>query len=293
MNSVPLCSIVLVLLVSLIKASTPDPSTFWYVSLSLSLTKCTNTTSNVRRYSVWTDPQSGEKFDLQRMAKGRGWVVKGSREAENEVYYTNICTEVTHKCDKSKVSGPAVATQFGDNVCEGTMGVVTKPKWSLIKKNDPSYGVQVLWGGGDDCGQVGDRQVLIQVRCNSGLSSTRTVSGTEPEMCHYVLAFEGPDGCPGFDASEGGSGWTFIIFIIFGFSAYCGLGVLYNTKYNNLKGAEAIPNSKFWKEFPDLVKEGCQFSYVKAMEMKNKYYSGGNYGYDQADFNDIDEEETY
>ena len=209
------------------------------------------------------------------------------------MYYTNICTEVTHKCDKSKVSGPAVATQFGDNVCEGTMGVVAKPKWSLIKKNDPSYGVQVLWGGGDDCGQVGDRQVLIQVRCNSGLSSTRTVSGTEPEMCHYVLAFEGPDGCPGFDASEGGSGWTFIIFIIFGFSAYCGLGVLYNTKYNNLKGAEAIPNSKFWKEFPDLVKEGCQFSYVKAMEMKNKYYSGGNYGYDQADFNDIDEEETY
>ena len=39
MNSVPLCSIVLVLLVSLIKASTPDPSTFWYVSLSLSLSQ--------------------------------------------------------------------------------------------------------------------------------------------------------------------------------------------------------------------------------------------------------------
>ena len=98
----------------------------------------------------------------------------------------------------------------------GYDGSCGKTQVESIKKDNPSYGVQVLWGGGDDCGQVGDRQVLIQVRCNR--FSTRTVSGTEPEMCHYVLAFEGPDGCPGFDASEGGSGWTFIILIIFGFS---------------------------------------------------------------------------
>lgn len=219
--------------------------------------------------------------------------MKSERENMNEVYYTNICTEVTHTCDKSKVSGPAVATQFGDNVCEGTMGIVAKPKWSLIKKDDPSQGVQVLWGGGDSCDQTGDRQVLIQVRCNSGISETRVVSGTEPEMCHYILQFEGPDGCPGFDGSDGSDGWDFVLLVIVGFTLYCGLGVLYNTKYHNLRGAEAIPNSKFWKEFPDLVKEGCQFSYVKATELKNKYYSGGSQGYSQADFNDIDEEGSY
>ena len=54
---------------------------------------------------------------------------------------------------------------------------------------------------------------------------------------------------------------------------------------NNLKGKTFRTTGG---RVSHLVKEGCQFSYVKVMEMKNHYYSGGHYGYDQADFNDID-----
>ena len=46
--------------------------------------------STVHTHSVWTDPQSGEKFDLQRMARGRGWVVKSERE--------NMITSKRDKC---------------------------------------------------------------------------------------------------------------------------------------------------------------------------------------------------
>jgi len=240
----------------------------------------------------WTDPSSGESFNLQGMAQkdaGQGWVVHPSGH-QSEIFYTNICTEVTHECKGSANGGPAVATQFQNNQCIANLAVVANPQWSLLESGNPEAGVQVKWAGGDACGneKPEGRDLTIKVACDRSLSQTEFVDAGEPSMCTYVMNFKGPDGCPGNNPDGLGSGWTFVVLVLVGFSLYCGLGTLYNVKRNNLQGTEALPNSAFWKDLPDLVKTGCKFSYEKAKELKEKY--SGNGGYSNPDFDDIDDD---
>lgn len=241
-------------------------------------------------FCTWTDPVSGESFNLNGMTQkdsGRGWVVN-PKEHPEQVYYTNICTEVSHECHGAESSGPAVATQFQDNKCVSALGMVANPEWSLIDPSNPEAGVQVKWGGGDPCPPKPGREILIKVRCDRSMSRTEIEQASEPEMCNYEINFKGPDGCPGHVPDELSGSWTFVIFVIVSFCLYCGIGTLYNVKYHNLQGIEALPNSAFWVEFPTYVKTGCNFSYEKAMEMKNKYT--GNGGYTNPDFDDIDDD---
>lgn len=259
--------------------------TWWIATIVLSSAATMGRSS----FCSWTDPSSGASFDVSPMSKGRGYVIHGG--GEDEIWYTNVCAQVSHKCDGARVSGPAVATQFMSNKCVSTMAVVNEPKWSLIDGGHPDKGIQVKWGGGDSCAQVkSDREVTMKIKCNRGMSATKAIKGEETSTCKYLITFEGPDGCPG-GAGGGGGGWTFVILVIVGFSLYCGLGTLYNTKYHDKKGIEALPNSKFWVELPELVKIGCKYSYEQAKKLKSKY--DGHYGYANAEFNDIDDDDGY
>ena len=54
------------------------------------------------------------------------------KRRKNEVYYTNVCTEVSLSVEV-RVADSRLAALVGDNVCEGTMGVVAKGSGVLLK----------------------------------------------------------------------------------------------------------------------------------------------------------------
>ena len=191
-----------------------------------------------------------------------------------------------HDCHGSQINGPSVATQFENNACVAVLGLAASPLWSLIDPNNPDAGVQVEFGGGEAClPDAAERSVVMKVQCDRTLSETVSLTAEEPQTCRYEMNFKGPDGCPGGSGGDAlGGGWTFVAMVFVCFCLYCGLGTLYNVRYHNLKGMEAIPNNGFWVELPSLVKTGCLYSYEKFNEMKAKYY--GRNGYTNPDFDD-------
>jgi len=180
----------------------------------------------------WTDPTSGKFFDLTSMAQdesAKGWVVNGQRAGE--VYYTNVCEPVTTACHGSGVKAPGIATQFGNNVCVSTLGVMQAPQYSVLG-GSAENGIQVKWGGGDVCETKGARTVTLEIQCDRTLSKTKAIMGKETTMCAYTLRFAGPDGCPTSAGGIGGlgGGWTFVIIVLVVFSLYCGCGTLWKAK---------------------------------------------------------------
>jgi len=69
-------------------------------------------------------------------------------------------------------------------------------------------------------------------------------------------------------AGSGGGGTVFLIIILVAFILYCVGGFAFNFKKREKRGVEALPNIEFWKDFPNLVKEGCAFTAMKLKGLK-------------------------
>jgi len=78
----------------------------------------------------------------------------------------------------------------------------------------------------------------------------------------------------GSGGGGGGGGMYFVIALIVVVVLYCVGGFVFNLKKRGKTGAEAIPQIDFWKDFPVLVKEGCQFTFGKVKSLTGKK-SGG------------------
>jgi hypothetical protein len=217
----------------------------------------------------WTDAATEAHFDLSAMSEARseGWLVPGT--ALGETFYTKVCDNLEQACDNSHITGEATTMQFHNANCQAKLGVnsaAEPPEWSLIDPMNPEGGVKVKFRGGDRCATV-ERQVTVEVKCNRLLSETEPVQGDEPELCSYVLKFQGPDGCP---VAEGlGWGWSFTLTFFVACVVYFGGGAFYKQKYGGATGWESVPHYSFWRELPSLVADGVRFTSAKAREAYN------------------------
>ena len=91
----------------------------------------------------------------------------------------------------------------------------------------------------------------------------------------YFFALPHAAGCPTEDGDGGAAvdiddsggdsgmsaGWIFIIVFLCVLTVYCIAGVTYKTQKMGLTGIEAVPNIEFWRDVPQLIQEGCTFTY--------------------------------
>lgn len=148
------------------------------------------------------------------------------------------------------------------------------PTYTLLNEGGAQSGLKYVARSGDTCrGGFAPRVMTIEMPCDPSagygelrVKNDRGASCTEPG---YVFDFPTACSCPGGCGPMIGGGWKFILFLIVGFIVYVSLGCIYNRKKNETSfGMESFPNKPFWRDFPNLVKDGCVFSHKKILEFK-------------------------
>jgi hypothetical protein len=80
-------------------------------------------------------------------------------------------------------------------------------------------------------------------------------------QCHYSVNWPTAYACP---TSASGKSWGLIKVLVFIFVVYTVAGCAFNVvKYGARVGLEAMPHSEFWRDVPNLVREGITFSVNK------------------------------
>ncbi|PIK61406.1 putative cation-dependent mannose-6-phosphate receptor-like [Apostichopus japonicus] len=106
--------------------------------------------------------------------------------------------------------------------------------------------------------------VWVDLICDTSTTSDFSVQGESGFLIfRYTLKSKCccPDGCKG-GIGGGGGGLSFgsILCIIFSvlLVVYIAVGISFSV-YKGKSGVEMVPNLAFWKDFPFLVKDGCQY----------------------------------
>jgi hypothetical protein len=128
--------------------------------------------------------------------------------------------------------------------------------------------------------------LTVFVICNAAMTGNAAPVIFAPGMQYrtrqngHMFVMEHAAGCPVeenfIERAAGGLGWgwTFVICFAVLLVLYCGCGIFYKIKKQGVTGIEAIPNIEFWRDFPTLVKEGCNYSIATALNCVGK---GGGY----------------
>ena len=108
---------------------------------------------------------------------------------------------------------------------------------------------------------MSSRQVNFEVHCDTSQEVGNLRAIQEVSMCEYNIVFDSIHACP---LNTGHGGWSIVATIIFVAAAYLGVGAAINRYQYDLRGIDLVPNLEFWKTVPELVKDGCIFSYVQS-----------------------------
>jgi len=165
--------------------------------------------------------------------------------------------------------------------CQLNFGTPYKLVANQISLSSMSYDgttLSVTYTGGDSCPSYStNRQSTIKFTCETS-TGTPTYSGEV--TCAYTFNWASTAGCPlnslPGDAGTGGgsSGLSggdifLILFFCIGF-LYVVIGMAYNYKFRELRGAEMVPNVDFWRGLPSLIKDGCVFTWQKITGLCSK-----------------------
>mmetsp|Transcript_12065 Transcript_12065/g.18921 ORF Transcript_12065/g.18921 Transcript_12065/m.18921 type:complete len:124 (-) Transcript_12065:77-448(-) len=92
---------------------------------------------------------------------------------------------------------------------------------------------------------------------------------TVEHPCTYVVTFPSPFGCPKDQGLSSAAIFNIMFFLVVG--AYFGGGLAFNVTQHQMQvGVDALPHIEFWRELPELVKEGCMFSWDWLMVVMGK-----------------------
>ena len=233
----------------------------------------------------------GEKYDLSSLRRSGppDYTVRVGSDYE---YRTNICSPTFQSCN-GDYSG--IATQWSlDGSCVAVLGRQipvfggnTPPVVDYIDPSDHSVGVTLKYFNGDVCIDEGflERSVLYNIRCAPDEKGT-ILSAVEYSPCQYQIDMLSRAGC--LPSSQGrlndnstrsgrkSGGWTtwILLSILIGVILYCGLGIYINHKQHDLELLESIPNKEFWKEVPNLLREGAAFTIAKIRGWKGEDSEG-------------------
>lgn len=104
------------------------------------------------------------------------------------------------------------------------------------------------------------------------LTVTSAPAGLTQSEFYYSLIFSSKSVCDVDDALSGGSVFCIIFFTVAG--VYFLFGFLYQRLVVKAKGVEQIPNYDKWKEFGNLVADGCDFVCRCGTRQEAKMYQG-------------------
>jgi len=198
-------------------------------------------------------------------------------EGLNDLYGTHSVTLVIGKSYSITWGGDSCGNQFFK---EGRMWVDWKSAGWMVGENYDDIALGPVVEGQGSFVETTNFDVPDDAK--NGFTRMRGMviedtDQTKLQPCHH-FAFGGTTdfkvevisksgGGGGLGGGSGG-GLIFLIILLVGVFVYCVGGFVFNMKKREKKGAEAIPNVEFWKDFPNLVKEGCLFTFRKAKSLK-------------------------
>jgi hypothetical protein len=142
------------------------------------------------------------------------------------------------------------------------LGQLKGMEWGLINEARPSDGVELYYFDGEPCEGGLTRDVIIKFLCDpqAGAGHPEDYHVLE-NQCHYSVNWPTSYACP---TSSSKASWGLIKIFVFVFVLYTVVGCAFNVvKYGARVGLEAMPHSEFWRDLPNLVREGVTFSVNK------------------------------
>jgi len=144
--------------------------------------------------------------------------------------------------------------------------------FTQIDQSNPAKGFSVAFANGDLCSNAGvtkPRTVTMVFPCTPNQQGTTYQIVTTPtNPCDYTTTFATSAGCPGTAPSGSGVGGlslgsALLIIIFVCAPLYVLIGCIYKRQKQGTQGIESCPNIDFWRDLPQLVKEGCSFTLSK------------------------------
>jgi len=148
--------------------------------------------------------------------------------------------------------------------------------------NPTTRTLTMTYSGGDVCPNAtpspgappNARRAIVNYVCSNTTNSVVYVG--ENPTCTYTFTWTGLAGC-GTPTGSGGSGGgglnggdVFLIIFFVGGFLYVAVGMAYNYKAKEARGVEMIPNLEFWKDLPQLLKDGASFAYGRTKSLCEK-----------------------
>lgn len=215
-----------------------------------------------------------------------------SQNAAGRWYEVGLCSNLDAKC-ANDVTCSAASWIDGATVRQ-SFGVPDQQSWSLVNADEPATGVSVRFGGGSECVDSGSRQTvkrstLVTVACNPDAREPANIKWpSTSDDCSIALSFEHYSGCPSYYSTGLSGGWVFVILVLVTLLVYCGGCAAYKKATLGTSGVESVPNVEFWREFWDLVVDGCHYSYRLATCAHPK-----EAGFNPADLEDAEDHGEY
>jgi len=230
---------------------------------------------------TWTAP-SGEKFDLSDLADKE-------LEATDPTYHYKMRICGISQADTRCVSAQGGLCQYDPSGFKHMLAswtIVPSPSWNLLIPGDASKGLNIAFSNGDSCynqGRVQVRNVNIQLNCKPagyGLGDKKgfSVFNSLLAPCVYNVIFNSEAACPGYvsKSKRGLSGGSVFLIIFFvSVPIYIAAGCFYKRRRMGAVGIEAVPCIDFWRDLPNLVKEGVAFTLLKLRCGKGQTRGGG------------------
>jgi len=208
----------------------------------------------------WYTASDGTRYQLDPLTKSTDY--QGIEPGPNQFhYYWNFCSPV--KPDTGCPEG-AVAGQSFLGACTSIGYLPASIKDGI---DGPKSGVVITYVNNADskCGpqRTIPRQTQIVLKCDKTQEAALS-SISEPGTCVYELTIRSKHACPWEPPKVGGigAGWIFVIIVLVGGVLYLLVGIIVKWQVMHTEpGIELIPNIDFWRDLPNLIKDG--FFFVK------------------------------
>jgi len=114
--------------------------------------------------------------------------------------------------------------------------------------------------GGDE-----GRSVTTRFECAPHLPTptfSASQDSSQSDGTSYTITVRGANSCGVVWVRPLSWGSLSLIFLLVGATLYLAGGVGYNVKVGKKQGKDAIPQLRYWRQLPGLVKDGCAFSWT-------------------------------
>jgi len=209
---------------------------------------------------TFTDP-SGNSYDFSPLQN-----VQTSASIQNGTYtfYVTPCANtpqnklITPPCASS--STPAIQIENGQ--CTAYLASLSTQQFSYDNGT-----VVIAYTGGQDCGSGINRQAKIRFQCDLTTESNLwQVLSDFPSKCMYEFDWKTKYACPTGSSGLSGGAWFLIFVFAIILPVYLLGGFIYNIQVKKVApGRDAIPNIEFWRDLPNLLKDGCKFTFGRCL----------------------------